>query len=110
MFESSSINCRISYFKRCKYQSKTQYGDYVIHSASIGGLLPIIQYLIEEQNVDIDIKGYHEQTPLHYASYWNKTDIVKYLVSKGANKNAKAKNGRTPYDMAKNDEIRNILK
>ena len=28
------------------------------------------------------------------------TDVVKYLVYKGANKNAKNKDGKTPYDLA----------
>ena len=32
------------------------------------------------------------------------TDIVKYLVSKGANKNAKNKDGNTPYDIACDSE------
>ena len=38
------------------------------------------------------------------------TDVVQYLVSKGANKCAKDKFGKTPYDIAKNDEIRELLK
>ena len=51
-----------------------------------------------------------EKTPLHYASEWCETDVVKYLVSKGANKNAKVKDDRTPYDLAyKDKEIRNFL-
>ena len=29
-----------------------------------------------------------------------KTNVVKFLASKGANKNAKDKNGKTPYDVA----------
>ena len=47
-------------------------------------------------------------TQLHFASYFSQTDIVKDLVSKGASKNPKSKYGPTPYDVAKNDEIKNI--
>ena len=33
-----------------------------------------------------------------------------HLVSKGANKNTKNIDGKTPYDVADNDEIRELLK
>ena len=91
-------------------KAKDENGDYVIHYASKNGLLPIVQYLIEQQNVDIDIKGYEERTPLHCACYFNYLDIVKYLVAKGANIKAKDKKGKTPYDLTDIDAIRYILK
>ena len=107
--------------KGANVNAKDEDGNYVIHYASKGGLLPIVQYLIEKQNIDINIKGANIEakvtlndkdgwTPLYFASNYGKTDIVKYLVSKGANKNAKDNSGQTPYDLAGNDEIRNILK
>ena len=37
------------------------------------------------------------------------TNAIEYLVSKGANKNAKNNRGKTPYDIAENDEIRKML-
>ena len=54
----------------------------------------------------------NDWTPLHCASKWGQTDIARYLVSKGANKSAKTRNNKTPYDLAKrsNEEMRNILK
>ena len=69
--------------------AKDESGNYVIHYAAEGGLLPIVQYLIEKQNIDKDIRGWKERTPLHVASIYNHIEVVKYLVSKGANKNAK---------------------
>ena len=36
--------------------------------------------------------------------------IVKFLISKGANKNAQDNNGKTPFDVAETDVVRNILK
>ena len=72
--------------------------------------LPIVQYLIEQQNVDINIKGFKEKTPLHYACLNGHIPIAEYLISKGANIEAKDEDGNSPYDCASNDEIRNILK
>ena len=132
------------------------HGNYVIHFASMGGVLPIVKYIIEKYNTDINICNELQRTPLHYAceyghfgvveylisnganidatenwGFWTplhfaawshyvdkdhsyiSTDgfpeIVKYLVSKGANKNPKDKSNRTPYYLACNDEIRCIL-
>ena len=42
---------------------------------------------------------YHHRTPLHFASFWGGTDVVRYLVSKGANKNAKRYDGETHHMM-----------
>ena len=66
------------------------------------GLLSVVQYLIEK-NVEISIKGFYNIIP-HLIMY------IKYLVYKGANKNAKDKWSKTPYDWAGNDDIRNIIK
>ena len=40
-----------------------------------------------------DSKGY---TPLHWAADWGQVDVVKYLLSKGANPQARGKSGWTP--------------
>ena len=37
-------------------------------------------------------------------------EVVKYLISKGADVNTKDNKGRTPMDVAKTDEIREHLK
>jgi ankyrin repeat protein len=39
-------------------------------------------------------------TPLHGAAFWGWNDVVKFLVSKGADVNAKENRGYTPYDSA----------
>ena len=53
------------------------------HIACKNGHLPVAQYLVEIR-ANIEAKDSNEQTPLHYTSRWDKTDIAKYLVSKGA--------------------------
>ena len=43
-----------------------------------------MQYLIEKQNIDIDIKG-RDATPIHYAFENCNITIIEYLITKGAN-------------------------
>ena len=79
--------------KGANTKAKSSIGDYVIHFAAIGGLLPIVQYIIEKQNVNTEIQGNKGKTPLHYACENGHLPIVEYLISKGANVNSKDENG-----------------
>ena len=77
--------------------------------------LVFFQLLNVLYRANIDAKdNYLHSTPLHYASLSGRVEVVKYLVSKGANKNIKNEHGLSPYDLAckysKKDEIKNILK
>ena len=72
-------------------------------SSLCGSLLPIVQYLIEKgTNVEEIIQN--QRAPLHYASYWDKTDII----SKGANKNTKDKDGKTAFNHNCKDEVKEL--
>ena len=81
-----------------------------LHDACEKGHLHIVEYLISKGSKIEAKETYYGRTPLHNASYWGHTKVVKYLVSKGANKQARDKDGKTPYDLARNDEIKEILK
>ena len=87
----------------------------------MAGSLPIVQCLIQN-GANIEAKDDEQRTPLHIASYYGATDVVRYLLSKGANKKAKC-NGlffhKTPYDIvcgyeesdkSQKDIIRELLK
>jgi len=64
-----------------------------------GGNLEIVQLLVF-QGADVNVKDAEGETPLHFAAYYNKTDeIARFLVSKGANVNAK--NDRIANDGSK---------
>ena len=82
-------------FKGANLRCKDNYGNYVIHAASKGGLLSIVQYSIYQQNFDKDVKGYESLTPLHYASEYGHLQIVEYLISISANIEAIDENGKT---------------
>ena len=79
---------------------KAKYGDIAIHFAITGRLLPMVQYLIEKKNIDKDQPGQVKQTPLIYACSSGKLQIAEYLISIGANLNAKDINGCTPFHAA----------
>ena len=49
-------------------------------------------------------------TPLHYASYWNNTGMVKLLLDKGADVNKQMTIGKTPLDLAETEEVKKLLK
>lgn len=67
------------------------------------GALPIIRYFIEELgysvNTEIEIRGL-KWNIMAIAASNGYSDVVKYLVSRGANYNYKDSHGLTPFDSA----------
>ena len=53
-----------------------------------------------EHGADIEAANKDGNTPLMHFAYCGRVDIVKYLLSVGANKNVKNKAGKTAYDLA----------
>ena len=47
--------------------------------------------------------GEHDSTALHAAAYYGKLEIVRFLIEKGADMNAKNKHGQTARDVAWHD-------
>ena len=48
-----------------------------------------------KQSVNVNARDVYRETPLHYASSHGHVDIVNLLLKKGADINARAKNGST---------------
>ena len=69
-----------------------------LHHECFKGHIEIVEYFIE-YCFEIDPKDKCECTPLHFASYYGKTDVIKYSLSKGSNKNAKDTDGKTPLEL-----------
>ena len=57
--------------------------------------LIVCTFLVEEMGADIN-QHLNGHTPLHAASYYRHPDVVKYLLTHGADTTIKNKNGRTP--------------
>src|SRR5690348_14266690 len=56
---------------------------------------------------DTNPEGY---TLLHYAAYGNRLELVKALLQRGADPDAKANTGSTPWDMASSSSVKAVLK
>lgn len=91
--------------------SKSRYGDQVIHMACVSGNLQDLAIFLDN-GADVNARGESGMTPLHYAVEQGHAELVKFLLAKGANKNLKDDNGDTPADTAKlinNEDIWVIL-
>lgn len=86
----------------------TATGNLPVHTASYHGRINIIELLFA-RNVDVNVVGPRDNTPLHFAASQGHEDAVRFLVNSGANPALRNRNGKTPYDVAKGDRIRQYL-
>jgi ankyrin repeat protein len=68
--------------------------------AAYGGHLATVQLLCEK-SANVNDKNANDVTVLHYAALSKKPEIVRYLLGKGANRDAKDNEGKTPADWAR---------
>jgi uncharacterized protein len=64
------------------------------------GWLPTVKMLVEELGADVNARDFAGYTPLHHAAARGDNEMIKYLVSKGANPTLVARSGQTTVDMA----------
>ncbi|HYW31441.1 MAG TPA: ankyrin repeat domain-containing protein [Gemmatimonas sp.] len=64
------------------------------------GWMPAVKFLVEELGADVNARDFAGYTPLHHAAARGDNEMIKYLVSKGADVMAVARNGQTTVDMA----------
>ncbi|MGE5098743.1 MAG: ankyrin repeat domain-containing protein, partial [Deltaproteobacteria bacterium] len=70
------------------------------HRHAPDGWMPAMKYLVETLGADVNQRDINGYTPLHHAAARGDNDMILYLVSKGADVKAVARNGRTVVDMA----------
>ena len=63
--------------------------------------LPAVQYLVEELGADVNERDGWGYTPLHYAASRGDNELIRYLVSKGADVGAIARLGQSTVDMTR---------
>lgn len=71
-----------------------------IHDAAINGDLTTIRTLVADDPALVHAENEDDETPLFYAAYGGHTDVVKYLLDKGANPNAVSATGETALHFA----------
>jgi ankyrin repeat protein len=64
------------------------------------GWLPAVKFLVEELGADVNARDHNGYTPLHHAASRGDNELIKYLVSKGADPKAVSRTGQTTVDMA----------
>jgi ankyrin repeat protein len=70
------------------------------HRHAPDGWLPTVQFLVEELHADVNARDSNGFTALHFAAARGDNAMIRYLVSKGADVKAVARNGQTTADMA----------
>src|SRR3954465_15209263 len=64
------------------------------------GWVPAVKFLVEELGADVNARDHNGYTPLHHAAARGGNDLIRYLVSKGADVKAVSRSGQTTVDMA----------
>jgi len=70
------------------------------HRFAPTGMLAAVKYLIEDLHADVNAKDHEGNTALHNAAARGDVEMIKYLVSKGADVKAVNREGKTTADMA----------
>jgi ankyrin repeat protein len=70
------------------------------HRFAPGGMLAAVKYLVEELGADVNAADHEGNTALHQAAARGDVEMIKYLVSKGANAKAVNREGQSTADMA----------
>ncbi|GFR03875.1 uncharacterized protein TNCT_490751 [Trichonephila clavata] len=80
---------------------KDTFGRQPIHIAAGEGHVDVVGlFLLEGEGIDINEVDQSSCTPLHYAAYYDKLEMVQFLIANGANIDAQAQNGVTPLYFA----------
>ena len=64
------------------------------------GWIPAVRFLVEEIGVDINARDHNGYNAVHHAAARGDTELIRYLVSQGADVMAVSRRGQTTVDMA----------
>ncbi len=79
---------------------KNDWSNTLLHTVAETGSSEILKSLLKIKGIDINAADIRGNTLLHLAAERGHTEVVKVLLERGANKNAKNKNGKTPLNLA----------
>ena len=90
-----------------KHGGKSGANDSIIAAASVGNIKALQKHL--DAGVDVMTRMFQETTALHQAAFRGRKEIVKLLIDRGADVNAKNEYGQTPIDQTDDKETMNLL-
>lgn len=94
MFRKTLVLCLLfSFFAACGSAGE-------IHDACKTGDLAKVKKIIESDPSQLQAKTEEGKSPLHMATGWGQTEVVKWLISIGADLNALNNNGGEPIHVA----------
>jgi ankyrin repeat protein len=70
------------------------------HRHAPDGWIPAVRFLVEELGADVNARDHNGYTPVHHAASRGDNELIRYLVSKGADPKAVARSGQTTIDLA----------
>ena len=70
------------------------------HNHAPDGWLPSMKYLLEELRFNVNARDQNGYTPLHHAAARGDNELIKYLISMGADPMVISRRGQTVVDMA----------
>lgn len=70
------------------------------HRFSPMGMLVAVKYLVEEQGADVNARDHEGNTALHLAASRGDLEMIKYLISKGADPKILNREGQSTVDLA----------
>ncbi|KAL0486538.1 ankyrin [Acrasis kona] len=85
---------------------------YPLHHACAIGCVETVSELLSKEDANVDMLGPYNSTPLHIASFFGRTDVVKLLIQKGARTDALDVYNRSPLVSAvfkENLELMEVL-
>ncbi|MDR1139750.1 MAG: ankyrin repeat domain-containing protein [Rickettsiales bacterium] len=85
------------------------HGNTALHLAALNGKLDTVQYFVGEKDVDINKTDNKSDTALHLAAEHGHTKIVKALLDARADPSLKNKEGKTPRDLATDENVKQLL-
>ena len=85
-------------------------GSTPLYWACHGGHSECVDLLLQNNFIELDAQNKLGDTALHAAAWKSHADVVKQLVHKGANKDVKNNEKKTPYDLASDPECAALLK
>lgn len=78
--------------RKANATKRSQFGDTALMMASLRGDREIARMLIEFGGAEVKHNGW---APIHYAAFEDHAEMIRYLIAKGADKDAVAPNGYT---------------